>query len=98
MTSATRSRRPPGRYARGSTHRTQGLRRRQPPKSSGAKRMLSALVPGAAARKGAPSSRKGKAGGLALVAAAAGMAFRNRQKLAAMRRESEPARPEAPAA
>ena len=92
----TRSRRPTGRYARASTHRTQGLRRRRPPKSSRSQRMLSALVPGAAAKKAAPRSKKGTAGGLALAAAAAGLVFKNRGRLAEMRHKGEPARPDAP--
>jgi hypothetical protein len=96
MTTTTRSRRPTGRYARSSTHRTQGLRRRRPPQSSRSQRVLSAMVPGGAAKKAAPKSKKGKAGGFALVAAAAGMAFKNRGKLAEMRHKGQPAPPEAP--
>ena len=46
---------------------------------------MSALVPTTAAKKATPSSKKGKAGGLALAAAAAGMAFKNRRKLSEMR-------------
>ena len=46
---------------------------------------MSALVPTTAAKKATPSSKKGKAGGLALVAAAAGMAFKNRGKISEMR-------------
>ena len=42
---------------------------------------MSTILPTAAAKKAAPSSKKGKAGGLALAAAAAGMAFKNRGKL-----------------
>ena len=97
MTTTTRSRRPTGRYARASTHRTQGRRRRRPPQSSRSQRMLSALVPAGAAKKAAPRSKKGKAGGFALVAAAAGMAFKNRGKLAEMRHKGQPARTDAPA-
>jgi hypothetical protein len=89
-------RRPAGRYARASSHRSQGLHRRRQSKPSGVKGMLSGLRPGAAAKKAAPSSKKGAAGGLALVAAAAGMAFKNRQKLSAMRRKDAPPQPGAP--
>jgi hypothetical protein len=64
----------------------QGLRRRQP-KPSGFKKVLSAVTPAAAAKKAAPSSKKGMAGGVALVAAAAGMAFKNRGKLSELRRK-----------
>jgi hypothetical protein len=63
----------------------QALRRRQP-EPSGFKKLAGALVPAAAARKAAPGSKKGKAGGFALAAAAAGMAFKNRDKLARLRR------------
>jgi hypothetical protein len=72
------------------------VRRRQPPKS-GPKRALesvTALVPGVAKQLSGSSSkskrrrRGGKAGGLALATAAAGMAVKNRQKLMSMfRRE-----------
>jgi hypothetical protein len=56
-----------------------GLRRQQP-EPTGLSKVMGAL-PISAARKATPSSRKGKAGGLALAAAAAGMAFKNRGKL-----------------
>jgi hypothetical protein len=72
------------------------MRRRQPPKS-GPKRALesvTALVPAVAKQLSGRSSktkrrrRGGKAGGLALATAAAGMAVKNRQKLMSMfRRE-----------
>ena len=76
-----------GRFARaGGATGTQGLRRRRQPQPTGVKKVLSAVLPGAAAKKAAPSSKKGKAGGLALAAAAAaGMAFKNRGKLSQMR-------------
>jgi hypothetical protein len=81
-----------GRYARStSTPRrlspSQGLRRRRQPPPSGFKKVVSALLPAAAAKKATPSSKKGKAGGFALVAAAAGMAFKNRGKLSELRRK-----------
>jgi hypothetical protein len=60
------------------------------------KKVLSAVLPGAAAKKAAPSSKKGKAGGLALVAAAAGMAFKNRDKLMGMRHRDNAAPPSTP--
>ena len=74
-----------GRFARGTaTPRrsvpTTALRRRKPQQSA-FKRAMSGIVPAAAAKKATPSSKKGKAGGLALAAAAAGMAFKNRGKL-----------------
>jgi hypothetical protein len=75
-----------GRFARGRTTPTRrptptpGLRRRKP-QQSGLKKVMGSLMPTAAAKKAAPSSKKGKAGGLALAAAAAGMAFKNRDKL-----------------
>jgi len=79
-----------GRFARStSTPRrsspTQGLRRRRHPEPSGIKKVMSAVLPAAAAKKATPSSKKGKAGGFALVAAAAGMAFKNRDKISQMR-------------
>ena len=82
-----------GRYARStSTPRrripTPGMRRRQP-EPSGLKKVMGALVPTAAAKKATPRSKKGKAGGLALVAAAAGMAFKNRDKLGELRRKDQ---------
>jgi hypothetical protein len=86
-----------GRYMRSaSTPRrripTPGLRRRQP-EPSGLKKVVTAIVPASAAKKAAPSSKKGKAGGLALIAAAAGMAFKNRDKL--RRGQSDAAAPAA---
>jgi len=79
-----------GRFGRSTTtprrtSPTRGLRRRQP-EPSGLKRLIGSVRPGTAARKATPSSKKGKAGGLALLAGAAGMAFKNRGKLGAMRR------------
>jgi hypothetical protein len=81
-----------GRYARTtSTPRrlpqTPGLRRRRQAPPSGLKRAMTALLPTAAAKKATPGSKKGKAGGLALIAAAAGMAFKNRDKLGELRRK-----------
>jgi hypothetical protein len=66
---------------------TQGLRRRQP-EPSGLKKVMSGLLPAAAAKQAAPGSRKGKAGGLALVAAAAGLAFKNRGRISGLRRRA----------
>ena len=81
-----------GRYARTTAtprrlRPTQGLRRRRQPPPSGIKKAMTALLPTAAAKKATPGSKKGKAGGLALMAAAAGMAFKNRDKLGELRRK-----------
>jgi hypothetical protein len=70
-----------GRYSRGSAQRRGRGLGRKPPEPTGIKKLVGAVVPGAAAKKAAPSSKTGKAGGLALAAAAAGMAFKNRDKL-----------------
>ena len=45
---------------------------------------LAGLLPTGAAAKATPSSKTGKAGGLAALAAASGVAFRNRDKLTAL--------------
>jgi hypothetical protein len=87
-----------GRFARStSTPRrsspTQGLRRRRQPEPSGFKKVLGAVLPAAAAKKATPSSKKGKAGGLALAAAAAGMAFKNRGKISELRHKDSDATP-----
>jgi hypothetical protein len=79
-----------GRFARSTstprrTSPTQGLRRRRQPEPSGIKKVMGAVLPATAAKKATPSSKKGKAGGFALVAAAAGMAFKNREKLSQLR-------------
>jgi hypothetical protein len=58
----------------------QGLRRRRQPAPSGVKKLVNA-VNAATARKAVPNSKKGRAGGLALVAAALGMAIKNRDRL-----------------
>ena len=70
-----------------------GLRRRRQPEPSGFKKLIGAVLPAATAKKAAPRSKKGKAGGFALAAAAAGMAFKNRDKLGRNRssRSDEPA-------
>ena len=70
----------------------QGLRRRRQPEPSGIEKITGRLLP--AAQKATPSSKKGKAGGFALLAAAAGMAFKNRDKLARSKR-SDGSAPEA---
>jgi hypothetical protein len=82
-----------GRFSRGRTAParsvpTPGLRRRKP-QESGLKKAMSTILPTTAAKKAAPSSKKGKAGGLALAAAAAGMAFKNRGKLTQMVHKDE---------
>jgi len=91
-----------GRFARSTsmprrTSPSHGLRRRRQPEQSGLKKAMSALVPTATAKKAAPSSKKGKAGGLAFAAAAAGMAFKNRNKLNQLRRKDSGATPATPA-
>jgi hypothetical protein len=101
MGGATRMRRPQtrqGRYARASTRRTQGLHRRRPPQQSGLKRMVGGLLPAAATKRATPSSKKGKAGGLAMLAAAAGVAFSQRDKLRRPGRGTTPTPPSAPTA
>jgi hypothetical protein len=100
MAGATKTRRPrsqQGRYARAGGRRSQGLRRRRQPKQSGLKRMVGAVIPAAAAKKAAPSSKKGRAGGVAMLAAAAGVAFKNRDKLRRPGRRDTPTPPSAPA-
>ena len=76
-----------GRFARNAVTRTQGLVRRKPPKPTGMKRVtgvITAALPTAAAKKATPSSKKSAAGSIALLAAAAGMAIKNRDKLSRM--------------
>ena len=90
MANQTKTRRassaPQGRFARGAaTSRSQGMRRRRQPQPTGLKKVLGGMLPAGAAKKAAPSSKKGAAGGFALIAAAAGMAFKNRGKLSQMR-------------
>ena len=73
-----------GRFARGAaTSHTQGLRRRRQPEPTGIKKVISGVP--AAGAKAMPGSKKGKAGGLALLAAAAGVAVKNRDKLSRLR-------------
>ena len=55
------------------------------------------MTPGAAAKKAAPSSKKGRAGGLAMLAAAAGVAYKNRDKLRRSGHGDTPTPPSAPA-
>jgi hypothetical protein len=83
-----------GRYARSAAHRGQGLRRRKPPEPTGVKKVLAAIAPGRAAKQAAPSSKKGKAGGVALAATAvAGLAFKYRDKLRGAQHRSASAPP-----
>lgn len=98
MATQTRTRRASsagrGRYARGTstprrTSPVPGLRRRRPPQQSGLKNVMSSVLPAAAVKRATPGSKKGKAGGLALVAAAAGMAFKNRGRLGELRRRND---------
>jgi hypothetical protein len=78
-----------GRYARGSAaaRRRPVLPRRRQPQPTGLKNVMGGIRPGAAGKKAAPSSKKSAAGGFALVAAAAGMLFKNRDKIAQLRRK-----------
>jgi hypothetical protein len=81
-----------GRFARStSTPRRSspvpGLHRRRQPEPTGLKKVMGTVVSASAAKKAAPSSRKGKAGGVALAAAAAGVAFKNRDRLPGLRRK-----------
>jgi hypothetical protein len=68
----------------GAQSRRRRLRRRTQPQKNGIARTVTGLLPTPAASKATPSSRKGKVGGLVALAAAAGVAFRNRDKLAAL--------------
>lgn len=67
-----------------------GRPRRQPQRSGAQKAIesLTAALPGMGSskkkRRGSSSGRGGKAGGIALASAAAGMAFKNRNRLMAM--------------
>jgi hypothetical protein len=67
---------------------SQGLRRRRQPEPSGLKKVMRGVLPAAAVKQAAPGSKKGKAGGLALVAAAAGLAFKNRGRISGVRRRA----------
>lgn len=66
--------------------------------SSPAKKALSVLTVGKAAKKAAPSApAPGKKGGFALLAAAGGLAFKNRDKLGGLLgRKKQPPAPPAP--
>lgn len=57
---------------------------RKASKQKGLAGTIAGMLPTGAAAKATPSSKKGRAGGLAALAAAAGVAFRNREKLTAM--------------
>lgn len=79
------------------------LQRRRTPPPSGLKGALGGALSsaGAARGKATPSSRKGKAGGVALLTAAAGFAFSNRDKLTRMIKgrggsQDQPATPATP--
>ena len=83
---------PQGRFGRGGTAPRRGpaLRRRREPEPTGVKKLIGGLLP-AAAKKATPNSKKGPAGGFALAAAAAaGMAFKNRDKLAQLPHKRSP--------
>lgn len=71
------------------------LQRRQPQKQSGLQRVLGGVtsaLPGTAKKRSSSSSkvgRTGKAGGFALLAGVAGLAFKNRDKVASMARRDK---------
>ena len=71
------------------TSRVPALRRRREPEPTGLKKLASSVQPLAAAKKAKPSSKKGMAGGLALAATAAGVLFKNRDKLPGMGRKDD---------
>jgi hypothetical protein len=77
-----------GRFARRSTAPSRGLarRRRRVPEPTGVKKLIVGLLSVVTAKKATPNSKKGAAGGLA-IAAAAGMVFKNRNKLAQLRQK-----------
>jgi hypothetical protein len=58
--------------------------RNKPKQKSGIAGAITGLLPTGAASKATPSSKKGKAGGFAALAAAAGVAFKNRDKIGGM--------------
>jgi hypothetical protein len=78
---------PQRRFGRGGAAPRRGpaLRRRREPEPTGIKKLIGGLLPATAAKKATPNSKRGAAGGLALAAAAAGMAFKNRDRLAQLR-------------
>jgi len=84
-TTQTRARRTPTRSGGRSTPTAFGrVSGRKSKSQKGIGGALAGLLPTGAAAKATPSSKTGKAGGFAAVAAAAGVAFRNRDKLTAM--------------
>jgi hypothetical protein len=76
----------PGRFSRqtASKPRPRVRGRKSKQQKGGLAATLTGMLPTGAASKATPSSRKGKAGGFAALAAAAGVAFRNRDKLTGM--------------
>ena len=60
------------------------ITRRKAKQPTGIAGALARLLPTGAAAKATPGSKTGKAGGIAAMAAAAGVAYRNRDKLTAM--------------
>ena len=83
---------------------TRGVIRRRPPQQSSMQKAFGALsgsVPGLGARTSSRSGSRGKggkAGGVALLTAAAGFAFQNRDKLTAMLRRNRSEQPSPPPA
>lgn len=85
---AARTRRPAASRRTGTPTPVLGLSaalgRRRQPKKSGLSKALTGLMSAGAAKKAAPSSKKGKSGGVAMLAAGAGLAYKNRDKLAGL--------------
>ena len=80
-TAQVSTRRAPARKSGGPVGRIGRRKAKQPTGIAGA---LARLLPTGAAAKATPGSKTGKAGGIAALAAAAGVAYRNREKLSAM--------------
>ena len=78
----------PGRRSPAAGRRLPSVPRRRQPQQSGLKKLVGGLVPAAAGKKAAnkTAGNRGKVGGLgALLAAGAGLAYKNRSKLAGLR-------------
>jgi len=74
----------PGRRPAPDLGLSQALRKRKTPKRTSVSKALTGLLSTGAAKKATPSSKKGKGGGFAVLAAGAGLAFKNREKLMGM--------------
>jgi hypothetical protein len=75
-----------GRKSTASSRRPTIVTRRKPQKTGMAKMIegVTGALPGAGAKKGASGGGKGRAAGLAVLAGAAGLALKNRDKLSGM--------------